>query len=415
MPTLIRTPRPLGIIPNRQIPAILYRLLDLIPRADYRACLKYCIYIVLVANAGSLPFVWHSKSQHILLVLTRPHGVTTVRVFWPIFAARLEYYALRSRLIFTPKAIRTKIITDWGENLCPVGTNPFELVTVYRRWASIDDADMFGMHLSNSSYAKALDSARLRVLVKAFPAWGRSGGQMALGATHYHFIREIPFFATYEIRTSIGSWDHKWMYLIARYVTLPNRLKTKPRSSVPTSIGTTPSHASSTSSPSTPNQNGTTTDAVHKTMDAIIKARTPILEPDGAVLHCIAVSQICFKHGRITIPPAVLLASEGFSKPPPPPSTPLSSFVDLELREPTPSSYSRTNPPPNWPKSQALRVAPTGSPDTFRTFLRGGWRDVPQGERWWEEALGGPIEEQRRANLDRVEALRVGLERTRAI
>lgn len=111
---------------------------------------------------------------------------------------------------------------------------------------------MFGMHLSNSSYAKvrqllvhnqfalilhyllttsaqALDSARLRVLWRAFPAWGVSGGVIALGgrfavcsdtarltvsATHYHFIREIPLFARYEVRISIASWDDKWVCFI---------------------------------------------------------------------------------------------------------------------------------------------------------------------------------------------------------
>lgn len=30
-------------------------------------------------------------------------------------------------------------------------------------------------------------------------------------ATHYHFIREIPFLARYQIRLSIGAWDQKWV------------------------------------------------------------------------------------------------------------------------------------------------------------------------------------------------------------
>ena len=34
---------------------------------------------------------------------------------------------------------------------------------------------------------------------------------MPLAATHYHFIREIPMFASYEVRIGIQAWDHKWV------------------------------------------------------------------------------------------------------------------------------------------------------------------------------------------------------------
>lgn len=32
--------------------------------------------------------------------------------------------------------------------------------------------------------------------------------------------------------------------------------------------------------------------------------------------------------------------------------------------------------------------------------MRGGWRDVPETERWWVDALGGVVEEQRRVNVE---------------
>ncbi|KAF9221589.1 hypothetical protein BS17DRAFT_785016 [Gyrodon lividus] len=345
------------------------------PGSKFFSLFKYVVYIILLANAGSLPFVWH------------------VRVFWPIVATRIEYYVLRSRLIFTPKAERVRILAAWAEGLSPVGANPFEIVTTYRRWASIDDADMFGMHLSNSSYAKALDSARLRALIKLFPAWGRSGGQMALGATHYHFIREIPPLATFEIKLTIGSWDHKWLYLIARYVTRPKgrnaNFSSKGRETCTLATPSDAVHQNSTGD-------------IEKAVNAIVTGpRAPVLEPDGAILHCVAVSQVCFKHGRITNPPAVVLGAEGFTKPP---------FPDSGI-----SSYSHINPPPNWVKSQAIRVAPVGNMSNFQTFLMGGWRGVPEGERWWEEALGGLIEEKRQANLEILDSLKLGLERARTM
>ena len=175
------------------------------------------------------------------------------------------------------------------------------------------------------------------------------------------------------------------------------------------------------SSPSTPNgvltfaQNGTAD--VEHAVAAIINPdangpgntrRAPIVEPDGAILHCVAVSQICFKQGRITVPPAVVLASEGFTKP----------YGDTDTDNVDSAgarSYSHTNPPPNWIKSQSVRVPPHGSMDNFRAFYRGKWREVPEGERWWEDALGGSIEAKRQANLEILESLKLGLERVRTL
>ncbi|KAF8837537.1 hypothetical protein BDN67DRAFT_972879 [Paxillus ammoniavirescens] len=339
----------------------------------FLSILRYIAYIVLLVNAGSLPFVWH------------------IRVFWPLLARNIEH-ELRSRFIFIPKAERVRAVTAWAEGHSRVGATPFEGVTVYKTWASPDDSDMFGMHLSNSSYAKALDSTRLRAFMRAFPIWGRSGGQCPLGATHYHFIREIPPLATYEVRSSIASWDNKWIYLIARFVTCPKR---RNASRTPPSQDSTPATPDGMA-----HQNGTAD--VERAVAAIVAGpRAPIMEPDGAILHCVAVSLVCFKYGRITTPPAVVLGTEGYSKPPCP-----NSCI---------SAYSNANPPPNWVKSQAIRVAPTGNMANFQAFLKNGWRDVPESERWWEEALGGPVEEKRRANLEILESLKFGLDRARSI
>jgi hypothetical protein len=92
-----------------------------------------------------------------------------------------------------------------------------------------DDAD-FNMHMSNSSYAKALDPARICFAVDTFPNLFRAGGWIPLAgafaiylvrvslicapATHYHFLHEIPIFTRYEIRTTIGAWDDKWVSLV---------------------------------------------------------------------------------------------------------------------------------------------------------------------------------------------------------
>jgi len=391
-----------------------------VSRAKLLPVLKYVTYIVLLLNFGSLPFMWH------------------IRVFWPITVARLDYWVLRLKLVFASRKEQTRSLIAWAENLSPVGANPFEIETVYRRWASLDDCDVFGMHLSNSSYAKAFDSARVKALVKFFPAMGRSGGQMALGATHYHFIREIAPLARYEVRLSIGAWDHKWLYVVARFVTRPGRRDASRLSSAQSSSPSTPPSESETSTPLSQNGSATT---VERAVAAVMYAenmnqddangnanasanghidgsstsrRVPIVEPDGAILHCVAVSQTCYKWGRITIPPAVVLASEGFTKPYDEGDDEGSSSIDNNKR--SRPCYSHTNPPPNWIKSQALRVAPQGSMGQFQAFLRGGWRDVEESsEQWWEVALSGSVEARRRTNLEVLEALRVGMERVRGV
>ena len=126
-------------------------------------------------------------------------------------------------------------------------------------------------------------------------------------------------------------------------------------------------------------------------------------EPDGATLHCVSVSEFCFKMGRITIPPALVLALNGFSVSPPPES---------ELAQMGATKYSHAHPPPNFVKSLELQApdAPFGHTKTLQNFLRGGWRELPEGERFWEDALGGEIETRRARNYEAVKGVRFGMD-----
>lgn len=124
----------------------------------------------------------------------------------------------------------------------------------------------------------------------------------------------------------------------------------------------------------------------------------PTEEPDGATLHCISVSELCFKIGRLTVPPALVLACEGFCGAPMPTSGT--------------KPYSLANPPPSFVAAQAMQKKDSakGHLKTLQTFYRGGWRDVPEGERFWEVALGGEIEERRKRNLDIINGVRTGMD-----
>lgn len=118
-------------------------------------------------------------------------------------------------------------------------------------------------------------------------------------------------------------------------------------------------------------------------------------EPDGAVLHTVVISQICYKVGRITVPPSLVLGINGFTG------------VD---------GFTRESPHPQWEAAKKIMSKPYGgSPRKLKAFLEGGWREIPQGERWWEQALGDAVEAQRVKNLGLIEGLRSGLENARTL
>jgi hypothetical protein len=121
-------------------------------------------------------------------------------------------------------------------------------------------------------------------------------------------------------------------------------------------------------------------------------------EPDGAKLHCVAVSQICFKHGHITVPPSVVFACEGMATTPP--------------KETGLASYSKVNPPPHWSRVMELRSPRFGGgSEKMGEFYKGKWRDEP--EQWWQDALGGELESRRSSRTEKLVGLRRAMEEAR--
>jgi hypothetical protein len=221
---------------------------------------------------------------------------------------------------------------------------------------------------------------------------------ITIAATHHHFIREIPVLARYETRVSIGSWDQKWVYLVVRFVT--RRSSSRTTSSArpsPRDTLTLPPPAVHTAA-ATPLSSGTGTPATDRLPEAvdvsaaaarITQAAANTAEPDGATLHCVAVSVICLKHGRITVPPSLVFALEGMSSPAPSGTRP----------------YEATNPPPSWPHARELRE----DRDRYVKFVCGGWRNLPEEGRWWERAVGGEAERVRKERLGELKGLTSGL------
>ncbi|KAJ7226426.1 hypothetical protein C8J57DRAFT_1535231 [Mycena rebaudengoi] len=399
----------------RMTPTKLVTLLQQAFRAGPTAA-KYAAILLIVLNVGSFPLMWHIR-------------------FWSVvFERRFALQWHKMTHFYLPKEKKRLALRGWYEAHLPIGVHPFRAVWAYKKMVGFDDAD-FNLHMSNSCYAKVLDSARIHIALATFPTIFRWGGWVALAAAHFHFIREIPMLTSYEVRISIGAWDGKWIWYVARFVKPPSKKsKSKPAAktkravengiasglaianSVASAADQTRGEESETmipslTTPTTPlagmsggttpqiqieNVNGSNSapDAVSR---ALLERAAKGTEPDGAVLYTVSVSQLCYKQGRITVPPALILASNGFYASPDA-STAVTTF-NVNGR----SGDNKSPPafPPHWPAVREVTQSMRG----MAKFFAGGWRDVPEGGdggcgggRWWEEAFAA-CEVERKARL----------------
>ncbi|KAH9170385.1 hypothetical protein EDB89DRAFT_1978700 [Lactarius sanguifluus] len=314
---------------------------------------KTIAFLLLILNVRSLPLVWHFN------------------VFLPI--TRLWWLARRARIrtLFFSSSTNKNDAHKFHDDLVPIGQNPLDHILVTKAWAGPDDCD-YNWHLSNSSYPKLLDLARTNSVLHIFPSFVLAGGGFALAGTHFQFLREIPMFARYEVRSQIVGWDQKWLYVIHRFV---SHHKPTSRRSAPSTSGHKSDDDSSISS--TPTPSASSADLQAQVARAVAAPREP--EPDGATLHCISVNVMVFKHGRITVPPALVLAGEGFGA---------------------------THEQGADARARAVGLGDKG----MRELYRGAWRSVPDGpERWWDAAMHG-LEGRIERRVARVIGVRVGLE-----
>ncbi|KAF7369248.1 Peptidase A1 domain-containing protein [Mycena venus] len=311
---------------------------------------KYITTLLLLLNAGSFPFVWH------------------IRVLSAVFEQYLALQWHRLSHFYLGKEKKREALIEWYEGRQPIGVHPFRAVWTYRRWVGFDDGDFY-LHMSNSSYAKALDSARFRLALATFPNLFRCGGWVALAATHFHFVREIPVLSAYEVRTTVESPPSSHgsiIWCISRFVKPPSKT-TKSISAQSFTDGLVTQQANEVLEVNRTPDGIKEADAVTR---ALLERAARATESDGAMLYTVAVSQLCYKHGRITVPPAIVLAANGFYAAPAADSTLTSSSAG--------GGY-----PHYWPAVRTL----TASMPALAKFYAGGWRDVPEGGRWWEDAF----------------------------
>ncbi|TFK24181.1 hypothetical protein FA15DRAFT_669827 [Coprinopsis marcescibilis] len=376
--------------------------------------LKALVCVLVVLNLRSFPLIWHWR------VLRWGSGLR--------WANRFQ----RLQTITYPPHIRGRLQDKYSESMLPLGQHPYDYVSKYTSFASFDESDLF-MHLSNSSYAKTLDPARVKMGLQMLPLFFKAGGWVALSSTHFHYVCEIPILSSFEVRTRIGAWDNKWFYVVSKFVMPPSKSKkgaNKARSQA-RKVGTSTTNgnalhangsssttstepSSSTTGATTPYPNGQTIngsatatangDSSLKVVDQLLaQAQAEVSdaeedEPDGWKVHTVAVSRSCFKIGRITVPPQVVFALNGLS----------SETVGVS------NGKGVVKEPPHWPQvretftkatAKGGKIPATGSfSDTkaLTKFLRGGWKEETNEDlKWWDRTFDTVQEE----NADRMRKL----------
>lgn len=220
--------------------------------------LRVLFGLLVVANIRSTPLLWH------------------IRVWYPaikaIVRARACFLTPKSQAL-SHKAIQPQLRLE----TLPIGKDIFEDMSSYSFLATLDECD-WNSHLSNSSYSRSLDCARMAHNVPRFIKMFSDGGSVALGGSGFSFHREIPMLARYTIRMSVEAWDDKWLYLVGRFV-----------------------------SPAKPSSKKPAAAACSASTDAITEKLLP-----GETLYCTSTSRYVCKAGRRTIPPWLMIAASGY-------------------------------------------------------------------------------------------------------
>jgi hypothetical protein len=141
---------------------------------------KALFVLLVLLNSSSFPFTWHMRVWY-----------TPLRAY---------YLAYR----YGPK----KFWLNWRKEHVQNGGMK-DMRAQQWRLALFDDCD-YNFHLSNSCYAKNSDAAKMKFAIDGFAPCFVTGLHMALGASHWKYIKEIPMGSRYLMETRCGGWGDKW-------------------------------------------------------------------------------------------------------------------------------------------------------------------------------------------------------------
>ncbi len=158
------------------------------------------------------------------------------------------------------------------------------------------------MHLSNSSYNRLLDFVRMGHIARTFVRVASDGGRIALGGAAYTYHREVPIFASFEIKVHLAGWDQKWLYLVAQFVS-PEKPQSIARSKSAQNLKRLAKDA--LAGPRASLDEGAASEAA--------KAKDHRASSSQPTLYCTAISRYCIKdRNRRTIPPWIVAATSGY-------------------------------------------------------------------------------------------------------
>ncbi|KAL7415349.1 hypothetical protein BDY24DRAFT_382616 [Mrakia frigida] len=231
---------------------------------------KVVVVVLLIVNFRAFPLYWHCK------------------VWWPAILShiRAQIFGLLPYLSSLPS-----VGADW------------KTISSERSFVVLPDGLDFQLHMSNSVYARELDASRMQAFLHFFTPMFQAGCWIGLGSAHYVFYKELPPFAQYEIEVTIDSFDEKWFYICANFITRPKKR------TVSSSIPSSPSGKDKLQLPPSPS-------FLHAPRPPLSRSNTPLppTRSDGATVHAVSVSAHCFKIGRLTLQPALVLSYCGFGK-----------------------------------------------------------------------------------------------------
>ncbi|KAI9357372.1 hypothetical protein DFJ73DRAFT_774818 [Zopfochytrium polystomum] len=178
------------------------------PRSLLGVGVRAIAALVLLANIKSAPFAYHIRMI-----------ISIIRV------EALRRWTLSSRLIKPAAAVAAGEGSPQSAADSLPGVPPKPSAgkydpkaiwepRVYRDRVLFDDMD-WNFHMSNSSYNKHLDGARVGFLMRNFGA--KRDVVYANAGVSVFFKREIPPFAVFHITTRLLTYDAKWFFFEHRF------------------------------------------------------------------------------------------------------------------------------------------------------------------------------------------------------
>lgn len=161
--------------------------------------------------------------------------VSTFKTLPLAYPVRFYWYIFRHLVFKKWQYLRTK------KNSYGFGDNKLDIFRAvpYSTYASPLEIDMY-LHKSNSTYLVDLDIARTHAVCLIFQTlfmryWHNELREfrgvslfncpyVPVGTIQCAFKREIKAFQRYSIVSSVYAWDHKWLYVLLKFVLLDGKL-----------------------------------------------------------------------------------------------------------------------------------------------------------------------------------------------